>query len=198
MKTFLISILFTLSIHSAFTQFTEEDFANIKQDLNGAYFKGVTSEYDKHQQIYWINSKSVFNSNISVYFYFGLEKKDGKIHKLPTRVKISYSASSWLFIERVSFAYAIIKKGEDLTNSSAQMEVESPDRDVMSNATIVERIDQRMALSMIELIKNVIAQPRWIECRVTGQSMYSHIIMTKRQVRKKFKYFFDIESKYSN
>ena len=190
MKTILTSFFLFLSVHSAFTQFTAEDFTNIKKDLKGAYFKGVTAKYDKHQQIYWIQSKSVFNSNISVYFYFGLEKKDGKIHKLPTRVRIIYSSNSWLFIEKVSFAYAIIKKGEDLTNSSAQMNVENPDRDVMSNASIVERIDQSMTSPMIELVKSVIAQPRWLECKVTGQSMFSNIIMTKSQVRKKFKFFF--------
>lgn len=200
MKTILTFLILSIS-SNLFCQFTTEDFTAIKKNLKGGFFKGAGGYYDKIQKIYWIESKSYTTGstkNISMNFYFGLEKKDGKLTKLPTRVKLKYISSSWLFIDELSFSYAILKDTDNLDKASVTQTISSPVRDVLSGGTISEKIDEVLTFDMHTFIKDIIDNPRWLDCRISGDSSYEHFVITKRYLKKKYKFFFEIEKLYSN
>ena len=180
MKKLLLFLLVTCNSMFSFSQFSKDDFTKIRADLKSNGIKGITSSFDKHSQTLWLNSKVIHNERLSIQFYFGIKKKDNELYKLPIRIKVRYSGSDWIFINKISFANMTLKEGEEMTESPF-MKTSDEDHDVVSGG-VVETIDNVCGSSIIDFIRATINEPRWIEMRATGKSTYTDLIMTKKQV----------------
>ncbi len=169
-KTLLyLFVVFAFSLNA---QFTKQEFKEIKKKAGG-FFSGVIIQHDRHAERIWISSKPVKFEKGFIQIYYGLKKTEGKIEKLPMRIKVHYQNSSWIFFEEVSFTFSFQK--DDDKFSKVSYKVNKPLRN--SSTYIREDSDDILNSDVFDFLKYASETKRWINIRLSGNEYVQYVIL---------------------
>jgi hypothetical protein len=167
-------IVFIAMIFTANAQFTQKEVKAVNSKIGGI-FGGVSGNHDKHAETIWIRSKPIKFTQGFFQLYFGLKKIDGVITKLPMRIKVHYKANTWIFYDKVSFAY--FKNKEDDVLSTVEYSTSDP---IRNNSTFITEVtDEKLSNNVFEFLKSASESKRWITIRLTGKEYVQFTIYGK-------------------
>lgn len=165
-----VLLIFILLCFNSISQFTKQEIKVIKGEIG----KGVIYSYDNHKGILWIKSKKVTIEGSSYfYFYYGLQKENDKIVRLPTRIKSRLHRTNWIFANKVSFALMRYKEEDKGKVIKASYSDNNPATHVFNGGYIEEILDNTTPPDLITLLKYAIENKRMITVRFTGKEKYT-------------------------
>lgn len=184
MKNYLSIVIIALFSFSAHSQFTLEELTEIGNTFKN--YKDVQGRYDKHEGILWVRRINKLNSTKytefeggKFYLYYGLKKVDGKIVKTRMRIKVTYTGSNWLFIDKISFALLTLEEGDDDLIQTFSVSCSDPTRNTRSGG-IEEICDVLLPTEGLDFFKQMTELKRMTTIRLTGEKYIEKAMFRKK------------------